>query len=60
MGADITTCVTVTVSKIAESQIVMKLLGVWNSGLLLLLLVKAMDGDSLIVENVAQLAVGLI
>lgn len=59
MGADITTCVTVTVSKIAESQIVMKLLGVWNSGLLLLL-VKAMDGDSLIVENVAQLAVGLI
>lgn len=44
VGADITTCATVTVSKIAVSQIVVLKLDIWNSGLLLLLLVvvKAM------------------
>ena len=46
VGADITTRATITVTKIAESQVVrqlvMKLQGDWNSGLLLLLLmVKA-------------------
>ena len=42
VGADITTRATITATKIAESQVVqqlvMKLQGDWNSGLLLLLL----------------------
>ena len=59
VGADITTCVTVTVSKIAVSQIVMlKLLDIWSSGLLLLLLVVVKAMALFLSEGVSRFDLG--